>query len=140
MPAIPDRDFREQHNTGSGTFVNGNVFGGVRHYELLDKETRAHLAQIAKTSPNLANLLAEAAARSAQDADTAHLIAVTARQFHLADSVELLASATSTLERMSFSDSVELLASAAKKLELLAPKLLNAADQLDRRGRHGWEQ
>ncbi|GAA2980790.1 hypothetical protein GCM10010519_14400 [Streptomyces lactacystinicus] len=53
MPTAPDKVPRRQHNTGSGTFVNGNVFGGVHNYELLDKETKAHLAQIAKTSPDL---------------------------------------------------------------------------------------
>ncbi|MFI9789098.1 hypothetical protein ACIHEI_37125 [Kitasatospora sp. NPDC051984] len=140
MPSAPNEEFHGQHNTGPGTFINGDVFGGVHNYELLDKETKANLARIANTSPSLANLLAEAATRSAQEADTANLIAATARRFHLADSVELLASATSTLERMSFSDSVELLASATKNLALLTPKLLNAADQLGQRGRRSWEQ
>ncbi|MFD0411482.1 hypothetical protein [Kitasatospora sp. NPDC127116] len=142
MPTAPDKVPRRQHNTGSGTFVNGNVFGGVHNYELLDKETKAHLAQIAKTSPDLANLLADAAARSAQDAATADLIAVTAGRFHLASSVELLASATKALERMSFSNSVELLASTARDLAALTPKLLTAADELrsSRRGRRDWEQ
>ncbi|GJF31745.1 hypothetical protein KNE206_44450 [Kitasatospora sp. NE20-6] len=140
MPVAPDGEFYEQHNTGPGTFVNGNVFGGVHNYELLDKETKANLARIADTSPGLASLLAEAAARSAQDTETANLIAMTASRFHLADSVELFASATGALQQMSFTDSVELLASTTRSLALLAPKLLNAADQLGRWAHRGREQ
>ncbi|MFE4517214.1 hypothetical protein ACFRMQ_23815 [Kitasatospora sp. NPDC056783] len=142
MPTTPEDASREQRNMGSGTFVNGNVFGGVHNYELLGTETKAHLAQIAKTSPDLAKLLATAATRSAQDLATAELIAATARRFHLASSVELLESATKRLERMSFPSSVEMLDSASRNLERLAPKILNAADQIgsNRHGRRGWEQ
>lgn len=133
----PARDPGEQRNTGTGTFVSGNVFGGVHNYhQALDEETKAHLAQIAKTSPDLAKLLVEAAARSSLDTATVELIATTARRFHLADSAELLSSAVSGLERMAFTDSVELLASTAAKLARLAPQLLAAADQLGS-GRHG---
>ncbi|MFB6441714.1 tetratricopeptide repeat protein [Streptomyces sp. NPDC056411] len=58
----PEFEPRSQHNTGSGTFVAGNVQGDIHnHYEQLSKETKEHLKTIAKASPGLAGLLTAAA-------------------------------------------------------------------------------
>ncbi|GAA4138401.1 hypothetical protein GCM10022285_35470 [Streptomyces tunisiensis] len=131
-------DPRSQQNTGPGTFVGRDVHGGVHnHFEQLSEETKEHLKVIAKTSPKLAQLLAGTAIHSAQNAQAAELIAITANRFNIADSAELLASAAATLQRITLPDSAQLLSAAANKLEKVLPRLLDAADALNsnRRGR-----
>jgi hypothetical protein len=131
-------DPRSQQNTGPGTFVGRDVHGGVHsHFEQLSVETKGHLKVIAQTSSKLAQLLAGAATHSAQNAQAADLIAITANRFSVADSAELLESAAATLQRITLPDSAQLLSVAANKLEKVLPRLLDVADawNSNRRGR-----
>nr|WTB30653.1 hypothetical protein OG781_15140 [Streptomyces sp. NBC_00830] len=109
-----------------------DVHGGVHnHYEQLSEESKGRLKVIAKTSPKLARILADTAIHSAQNAQAAVLIAITAHRFNVADSAELFASAAATLERITLPDSAQLLSAAAHKLETVLPRLLDAADALN---------
>jgi hypothetical protein len=50
---------RQQHNHGSGTFIGGNNYGGVR-YEMLDPKTKATFDKLSKDAPDLAKVLKKA--------------------------------------------------------------------------------
>lgn len=131
MTTLGSGDANGQRNSGSGTFINGNVFGGIHNHHVISEETKDHIKTIAESSPTLARFFAEQAAMSGRSAETAELIATTARRFQLADSAELLAKAAAILHRMSLPECAQSLAGTTKSLQSLLPELHAVARQVN---------